>query len=149
MQQSEKLDLGPGPGFLSVGLSVAGAVVVASDLSWRNALVLTYNVSSGNYRYQRGKKKFHLLERIRGSLPLAAYLNTDTDAFVNVFCTALIVDTKLESVTVFKFEWTRVLIGSRESDVIEKRARAALGIFNVKFAARFTPDFSMGAGDDL
>ncbi len=58
MQQSEKLDLGPGPGFLSVGLSVAGAVVVASDLSWRNALVLTYNVSSGNYRYQRGKKNF-------------------------------------------------------------------------------------------
>jgi hypothetical protein len=33
--------------------------------------------------------------------------------------------------------------------MIEKRARAALGILDVKFAAKFTPDFGMGAGDDL
>ena len=51
MQQSEKLDLGAG--FLSVDLDAAdaaGAFGVASDLRWRNALVLTCNVSSGNHR---------------------------------------------------------------------------------------------------
>lgn len=49
MQQSEKLDLGPG--FLSVDLDAAGVFGPASDLRWRNALVLICNVSSGNYRY--------------------------------------------------------------------------------------------------
>ena len=98
---------------------------------------------------KKEKVIIHLLERIRGSLPLAAYLNTDTDAFVYVFCTALIVDTELESVTVLKLERARVLRGRREADVIEKCARAALGILYVKFAAKLAPDFSMGAGDDL
>ena len=45
MQQSEKLDLGGG--FLSVVLSTGGVIEVANDLRWRNALVLTYNMSSG------------------------------------------------------------------------------------------------------
>jgi len=47
MQQSGKLDLGAG--FFSVDLGAVGAFVVASDLRWRNALVLTCNVSSGKY----------------------------------------------------------------------------------------------------
>jgi hypothetical protein len=72
------------------------------------------NVSSGNYWHpkKKRKKKLHVLERICGSLPLAAYLNTNTDAFVYVFCTTLIVDAELESVTVFELEWARVLRGS-------------------------------------
>lgn len=111
MQQSEILDLGAG--FLSVDLDAAGTFGVASDLRWRKALVLLCNVSSGNYWYPKKREFFfHLLERICGSLPLAAYLNTDTDAFVYVFCTTLIVDTELESVAVFKLERARVLRGS-------------------------------------
>jgi hypothetical protein len=107
MQQSEKLDLGAG--FLSVVLGAAGGFGLASDLRWRNAVVLTRNVSSGNYPIMI---IIHLLERICGSLPLAAYLDTDTNALVYVFCTTLIVDTELESVTVLKLEWARVLRGS-------------------------------------
>lgn len=151
MQQSEMLDLGAG--FLSVDLgTAAGTFGAASALRWRNALVLTCNVLSGNYRYPTNKKRernFHLLECICGCLPLAAYLNTNTDAFVYVFGTTLIVDTELESVAVLKLEWARVLRGSREANVIEKCARAALGILDVKFAAKFAPDFGMGTGDDL
>jgi hypothetical protein len=47
MQQSEKPDLGTG--FLSVDLGIAGELAVASDLSWRNALVLpAKHVKRGN-----------------------------------------------------------------------------------------------------
>ncbi len=43
MQQSEKPDLGAG--FFSIGLEATGGLAVASDLSWRNALVLMDEVS--------------------------------------------------------------------------------------------------------
>ena len=107
MQQSGKPDLAAG--FLSVDLGAAGVFVgfvVASNLRWRKALVLTCNVSRSATPQKRD-----LLECICGSLPLAAYLNTNTDTFVYVFCTTLIVDTKLESITVFNLEWPRVLRG--------------------------------------
>ena len=58
MQQSEKLDLGAG--FLLVDLDAGEAFGIASDLSWRNALVLTCNVSSGNYGYPKKKIFFSL-----------------------------------------------------------------------------------------
>ena len=51
MRQLEKLDLGLG--FLSLDLDAAGVFGAASDLRWRNALVLICNVSSGNYRYSK------------------------------------------------------------------------------------------------
>lgn len=108
MQQSGKPDLAAG--FLSVDLGAAAGVfvgfVAASNLRWRKALVLTCNVSRSVTPQKR-----NLLERICGSLPLAAYLNTNTDAFIYVFCATLIVDTKLESITVFNLEWARVLRG--------------------------------------
>jgi hypothetical protein len=67
MQQSEKPDLGTG--FLSVSLDAAGALAVASDLSCRNALVLTaIYVKQGNSHYSGIS---HVLECISGSLPLA------------------------------------------------------------------------------
>jgi len=107
MQQSEKPDLGTG--FLSVGLGAAGALAVASDLSWRNALVLPAKyVKQGNCH---DAKKSHALECISGSLPLATYFDTDTDAFVDVFCATLIVDAELESVAVFELKCARVLVG--------------------------------------
>jgi hypothetical protein len=104
------------------------------------------SVRRGKFHYP---SKTNVLECICGSLPLATYLNADADAFVDVFCATLIVDTELESVTIFELEWARVLISSREADVIEECARAALGVFDEKFAAGFTPDLRMGAGDDL
>src|SRR6266852_5598560 len=52
MQQSEKLVLGAG--FLSIVLGAAGVFGVASDLRWRNALVLTCH---GNDRYPKKKKR--------------------------------------------------------------------------------------------
>lgn len=107
MQQSAKPDLGAA--FLSVGLDAAGVLAaVASDRSWRNALVLKINVNQGSYKYL---KECHILECISGSLPLATYLDTDTNAFVDVFCAALIVDAELESVTVLELKCTRVLVG--------------------------------------
>ena len=110
MQQSEKPDLGTG--FLSVGLGAAGALAVASDLSWRNALVLPVkkNVKQGNC-HDAKEGKSHVLECIGRSLPLATNLDTDTDTFVDVFRTTLIVDAELESVAVFELECARVLVG--------------------------------------
>jgi hypothetical protein len=58
MQQSEKLDLGPG--FLSVVLDAAKAFVVASDLSWRNAFVLKHKVSgTANFTLKEQEKNSH------------------------------------------------------------------------------------------
>ena len=107
MQQSEKPDLGTG--FLSASLDAAGALAVASDLSCRNALVLTaIYVKQGNSHYSGIS---HVLECISGSLPLATYFDTNTNAFIDVFCATLIVDAELERVTVFKFKCAGVLIG--------------------------------------
>ena len=108
MQQSEKPDLGAV--FLSVGLDAAGALAVASDLSWRNALVLPAKcVKKGHFHDP--KKRSDVLECISGSLPFATYLDTDTNAFVDVFCATLIVDAELESVAVFELKCARVLVG--------------------------------------
>jgi hypothetical protein len=55
MQQSEKLDLGAG--FLSVDLDAAGAFGAASDLRWRNALVLIYATCQAAIIGTQKKKK--------------------------------------------------------------------------------------------
>jgi hypothetical protein len=110
MQQSEKPDLGPG--FLSVSLDAAGALAVASDLSCRNALVLTAMTIRQTRQFPLFDSEIsHVLERISGSLPLATYLDTNTNAFIDVFCATLIVDAELESVTVFELKWAGVLVG--------------------------------------
>ena len=109
MQQSEKPDLGTG--FLSTDLGAAGGfVVAASDLSWRNALVLTPGSSAKAFPFPKTKGS-HVLERICRSLPFPAYLDADTNAFVDIFCATLIVDAKLEGITVFELERARVLVG--------------------------------------
>jgi len=95
------------------------------------------------------QKKSHVLERIRGSLPLATYLNADTYALVDIFCPTLIVDAELQSVSVFELERARVLVGRRKADVVEERAGAALGILDEKLATEFAPDLRVGARNDL
>lgn len=105
MQQSEKPDLGTG--FFFIDLDAAGGLVVASDLSWRNALVLNTGSSTKAFPFPPPKKRTkgsHILERICGSLPFPAYLDADTNAFVDVFCPTLIVDAELEGVAVFELE---------------------------------------------
>ena len=68
------------------------------------------NVKQGNC-HDAKEGKGHVLECIGGSLPLATNLDTDTDTFVDVFRTTLIVDAELESVAVFELECARVLVG--------------------------------------
>jgi hypothetical protein len=147
MQQSEKPDLETG--FLFIDLDAVGLEVVASDLSWRNALVLTDQDVNPISRGEKKKKGRHALERISRSLPFAAYLDADTNTFINVFCSTLIVDAELESVTVSELERARVLVGRGKADMVEKRARAALGIPDKEFSAWFGPNLGVSARDDL
>jgi hypothetical protein len=146
MQQSEKPDLETG--FLSIDLDAVGLEVVASDLSWRNALVLTDQDVNPISRGEK-KKGRHALERISRRLPFAAYLDSDTNTFINVFCSTLIVDAKLESVTVSELERARVLVGRGKADMVEKRARAALGVPDKEFSAWFGPNLGVSARDNL
>ena len=48
------------------------------------------------------------LECVRGGLPFSVYLDLYLYAFVNVFSTALVVNSKLEDITVLEFEWSRL-----------------------------------------
>jgi hypothetical protein len=147
MQQSEKPDLGAD--FFSIGLEATGGFEVARDLSWRNALVLMGESVMQCASQSRGKGKGNVLESIRGGLPLATNLDADPNTFVNVFCSTLIVDTKLKGVAVFELMWARILVSGRKADMVEKSARAALGILYVKFATEFAPDLRVGSGHDL
>lgn len=144
MQQSEKPDLGAD--FFSIGLEATGGLEVARDLSWRKALVL---MGESVMQLSGRKGKGNILESIRRGLPLATNLDADPNTFVNVFCSTLIVDAKLEGVTVFELKWARILVGGRKADMVEKSTGAALGIFDVKFATKFTPDLCVGPGHDL
>src|SRR5216683_1463942 len=70
MQQSAKPDLGAA--FLSVGLDAAGAqAAVASDLSWRNALVLEINVKQGSYKYSKNVTYLNALAEACHSRPIS------------------------------------------------------------------------------
>jgi hypothetical protein len=132
MQQSEKPDLETG--FLFIDLDAVGLEVVASDLSWRNALVLTDQNVNPVSKEQKEEGSY-ALERIGRRLPFAAYLDADTNTLINVLCPTLIVDAELESVTVSELERARVLVGRGKADMVEKRARAALGVPDKEFSA--------------
>jgi len=47
------------------------------------------------------------LECVWGGLPFSVYLDLYLYAFVNVFGTTLVVDSKLEDITVLELEWSR------------------------------------------
>ena len=55
IQQSEKPDLGAD--FFSIGLEATGGLEVASDLSWRKALVLIGEVSSSLPRDEKKERQ--------------------------------------------------------------------------------------------
>jgi hypothetical protein len=75
--------------------------------------------------------------------------NTDTNTFVNVLCPTLIVNAKLEHITILELKWARLLVGRGKADMVGKAARAALGVIDKKSATRFAPDLGMSAGDHL
>jgi hypothetical protein len=76
MQQSEKPDLGTG--FLFVGFSVTGELTIASDLSWRNALVLpTKHVKQGNCQDPKKKGTYlNALAEACHSRPISTRIRT-------------------------------------------------------------------------
>lgn len=89
------------------------------------------------------------LESIGACLPFSANFNFDLDAFVNILCTALIVDTELEDIAVLDLERPALCIGGAETDMVEKGAGAALGVADEELGAVCNPDLSMDTGDDL
>lgn len=82
-------------------------------------------------------------------LPLATDLDLYLDTFVDVLCSPLIIDPKLQEISVLEFTCWALRVRSAEADMVEERARAALCVAYEKLATGLDPDLSVGSADDL
>lgn len=82
-------------------------------------------------------------------MPFSTKFKSNLDALVNVFRTALVVDTQLQDVAILDGEGLGLGVGRAQSNVVQERPRARLGVSNVKFAPIFYPDLRMSPRDDL
>ena len=74
----------------------------------RSCLMAFVLSETGSRRGIGRMEESNKLECVRGGLPFSVYLNLYLYAFINVFGTTLVVNSKLEDVTVLEFEWSRL-----------------------------------------
>lgn len=68
------------------------------------------------------------LEFVSLALPFAADLDSDLDATINFFSAALVVDTKLNNVSIVQLLRTRLHVGGRKPGVVEECTRGGTGV---------------------
>jgi hypothetical protein len=90
----------------------------------------------------------NLLEGVQLILPSSVELQPHLDAPENHLLTALEVNTKLYNIAIIDRIWPALSAGRAQADVVEKRARRTLNIFDVPFAA-LKPELAMPPAHDL
>lgn len=82
-------------------------------------------------------------------LPLPTDFDLYLHAFIDVLSATLIINSKLQEISVLEFVRYAFRVGCTESYVVEERARTALRIPNEEFPTSLDPYLRMGSADDF
>jgi hypothetical protein len=88
------------------------------------------------------------VEIVQALLPAAIALDADLDTSEDDFLATFEVYSKLNNITVVNGVWSALDAGTRETHVVEKRARAGLDVFHVPLSTG-TPELAVAARDDF